>query len=678
MKKWLVPLLAAMVMLFGVSLAAVAGGNVFRFEKKPNFVFAGETVQLELTREGAPAEGEITFAARNGKIASVDQNGLVTGLAKGQTDIIATARTAQRNFTTQIRITVGRKAEAVSINESGLPVYPAEDPAVSGLLSPGGESLPVLVVPVNKQVNLRTAVLPRDATYQKVVLTTDDPSVARIQRTGLLGVSAGETVLTAANEQSPEIAVRYRVLVVQPVTKLTVEADTATVAAGGQIALRAAVTPENATITEVEWSSGNENIATVDENGTVTGVKAGTARILAAAADGSGVRANYMVKVVQNPTGIQVNTDRLTVDVGRTAAIRATVSPMNAFNKKVIWSSSDESVATVSAAGRITALSLGQCVITARSEALDTVSASVAVTVQQPVKRVSFVGTEAFAYSGETLQLEWRVEPADATNPALSFTSSNRKVLTVDENGLVSAVSRGVAFVNAVTTDGSNRKARIRVSVGQHVTGVEMVRRNAYLDRRETQTAGATIYPRDATNKNMTWTSSDESVVTVRGKTNSKIRLTGENFGTATVTGVTEDGGFETSIQVHVGTYTRNVIFRDMDYDMNGNFFLSVRNKTDVTLTRITAEVEMFTWEEGSLVPASINTRNGSNKVEVVWTGNLAPGETTGSRHWKMVNYRAPEGGVRNTTGTVTLTSYQIDNDWIKTIPTGSRSSMNY
>ena len=199
MKKRLVPLLAAMVMLFGVSLAAVAGGNVFRFEKKPNFVFAGETVQLELTREGAPAEGEITFAARNGKIASVDQNGLVTGLTKGQTDIIATARTAQRNFTAQIRITVGRKAEAVSINESELPVYPAEDPAVAPLLSPGGENLPVLVVPVNKQVNLRTAVLPRDATDQKVVLTTDDPSVARIQRTGLLGVSAGETVLTAAS-----------------------------------------------------------------------------------------------------------------------------------------------------------------------------------------------------------------------------------------------------------------------------------------------------------------------------------------------------------------------------------------------------------------------------------------------------------------------------------------------
>ena len=135
MKKWLGPLLAAMVMLCGVSLAAMAGGNVFRFEKKPNFVFVGETVQLELTKEGAPAEGEITFAARNGKIASVDQNGLVTGLAKGQTDIIATARTAQRNFTTQIRITVGRKAESVSVNETGLPVYPADDPAFSSLLS---------------------------------------------------------------------------------------------------------------------------------------------------------------------------------------------------------------------------------------------------------------------------------------------------------------------------------------------------------------------------------------------------------------------------------------------------------------------------------------------------------------------------------------------------------------
>ena len=676
MKKWLIPLLTVLVMLLCVT--AGAEGNVFRFEKKPNFVFEGETVQLALTSEGAPAEGSVTFSAKNGSIASVDESGTVTGIAKGQTVITAVSQTEKKNYSAQITVTVGRKAESVQVDESKLPVYDAEDPAVALLLTGEKDGLRVLLVPVKKSVTLKATVMPKDATNREVVLTSGDESVAKVQKNAVQGVAPGETVLTAANVKSPEVAVQYRVLVVQPVKKLTVEADASSVAVGGQISLRAAAEPADATITGVRWSSGDEKTAVVDENGVVTGVKAGNARIIASATDGSGVRANYTVKVVQNPTEVTLSTEKLTVDIGRSATVKATVGPKNAYSKKVVWSSSDESIATVNQSGKITGISIGRCTVTARSDVLDTVSASMEVEVQQPVKKVSFIGTEAFAYSGETLQLAWTVEPADATNPVIAFSSGNKKVIEVDENGRVTAIGKGETYVNAVTTDGSKRKARIKVKVGLHVTGVEMVRRNAYLDRKETQTAGATIYPKDASNKNMTWTSSDESVVTVKGKTNSKIKLTSVDYGTATVTGVTEDGGFETSIQVHVGNYSRNVVFRDFDFDANGNFFLSVRNNTDLTLTRITAEIEMFEWVDGSREPASVNTKNGGNKVECVWTGSLGPGETTGSRHWKMVNYKAPKDGIRSTTGTVTLVSFQIDNDWIKLIPSSRRTTMNY
>ncbi len=676
MRKWLIPLLTALAVL--LCAAAGAEGNVFRFEKKPNFVFEGETVQLALSREGDPAGGEVTFSSRNGSVASVDENGAVTGLAKGQTVITAVAKTEKKNYSAQITVTVGRKAEAVQVDEGALPVYGADDPAVAPLLSGEADGLRVLLLPVKKSLTLKVSVLPKDASSREVVLTSGDESVAKVQKNTVQGVSPGETVLTAASAQTPGAAVRYRVLVVQPVKKLTVEADASSVAVGGQITLRAAVSPADATVRTVRWSSGDEKTALVDENGVVTGVKAGNVRIIASASDGSGVRANHTVKVVQNPMEVTLSTEKLTVDVGRSAAVKAAVGPRNAFSKKVVWTSSDERVATVNQSGRITGVSVGRCTVTAASDVLGTVSASLEVEVQQPVKKVSFVGTEAFAYSGETLQLAWKTEPADATHPELAFSSGNPRVLEVDENGRVTAVGRGETYVNAVTTDGSRRKARIRVKVGLHVTGVEMVRKNAYLDRKETQTAGATIYPKDASNKNMTWTSSDESVVTVKGKTNSKIRLTSVNYGEATVTGVTEDGGYETSIRVHVGNYTRNVVFRDFDYDKDGNFFLSVRNNTDLTLTRITAEIEMYEWVDGSREPASVNTKDGGNKVECVWTGSLAPGETTGSRHWKMVNYRVPKGGVKSTSGTVTLTSFQIDSDWIKLIPESRRTTMSY
>jgi uncharacterized protein YjdB len=242
----------------------------------------------------------------------------------------------------------------------------------------------------------------------------------------------------------------------------------------------------------------------------------------------------------------------------------------------------------------------------------------------------------------------------------------------------VTGVKAGNTYINAVTTDGSNRKARIKVTVGQHVTGVHMVRNHAYIDLHETATAGATLEPKDATNKNMTWVSSDESVVTATGKTNHKMKLKGVGYGEATVTGTTEDGGFETSIDVTVGDFDRCLSFRDFGMDDKGNFWLIVRNDSAFTITQITASLEMYDATEDGLPKVEINTKDGSNKVDIVWSGTLAPGETTGTRHWKMSNYRAPSKGIYTTRGTVTLYSFQIENDWIKTIREHNRTTKDY
>jgi uncharacterized protein YjdB len=245
----------------------------------------------------------------------------------------------------------------------------------------------------------------------------------------------------------------------------------------------------------------------------------------------------------------------------------------------------------------------------------------------------------------------------------------------VDENGVVTGVSRGTATINAVTADGSNRRARITVKVGQHVTGVHMVRENAYIDLHETATAGATLEPKDATNNHMTWVSSDESVVTANGKTNAKMHLKGVGYGEATVTGTTEDGGFQTSIHVTVGNFDHSLRLRDYGYNKDGDFWLAVRNDSDFTITRITATVELYKSKDRSEL--EINKKDGSNLVEVVWTGQLAPGETTGTRHWKMMNYAAP-AHMNKTTGRITLVSFQINGDWIKTIRTSNRPILEY
>ena len=680
MKRILIPLLIAALLC--ISFAAAADGNPLAFDTGINRVNEGETLQTVLTRAGDAAAGELTYKSSDERVATVDGDGNVTGVKKGMVTITATVKTETKTYRAQLKMTVVRPVTSLTVHTDKLPLYSADDAKVAPYLSARENAeengLPVLLLPVKKNLQITVDAEPKDATNRKVILSSSDPAVFTAKGNAVTGAAPGEGILTIASETNPDISVRYRVLVVQPVKKLTIEASAPSVAAGGQITLTAKASPENATMTDVIWSSGDERIATVDAEGTVTGIARGNGRIIAVAADGSGVRANYTVKVVQNPESIELAAGDVTIDVGKTAPAKATILPKNADNKKVIWTSSDESVATVGKDGRIKGVALGECTITCTSQALDSVAATMTVHVQQPVKKLSFDGKEAFAYAGETVQLSWTVEPANATNPGVAFKSSDTRILTVDENGLVTGVKGGKASVEAVTTDGSKRRAKIQVRVGEHVRGVRMVRNNAYIDIGEDATAGADLIPKDAINNHMTWVSSDESVVTATGNTNHKMHLKGIGYGDATVTGTTEDGGYQTSIQVHVGDYDHLLTFLNFNLEDNGSIWLKVRNDSGFTITKITAQVDMFDAVGGSNDPIAINTKNGSNTVDIVWTGTLNPGEVTGKNHWKMVNYSVPEGGIYSTRGTVRLFSYQIDGDWIKTIRKSRRPYKDY
>jgi uncharacterized protein YjdB len=177
----------------------------------------------------------------------------------------------------------------------------------------------------------------------------------------------------------------------------------------------------------------------------------------------------------------------------------------------------------------------------------------------------------------------------------------------------------------------------------------------------------------------MTWISSDESIVSTTVDKNGNMHLKGANIGDASVTGTTEDGGFQATLPVTVGDFDHGLNYLEFNFDDKGNFWLKVRNDTNLVITQITAELYMYNALDGDNPPVPINTKDGSNKVEIIWTGTLNPGETTGKNHWKMVNYQLPEGiGIYDTRGSVTVCSYQIDHDWIKTIRQSHRKPKDY
>ena len=213
-------------------------------------------------------------------------------------------------------------------------------------------------------------------------------------------------------------------------------------------------------------------------------------------------------------TGITL--DQITAELteGETLTLTATVTPEDATDKIVTWTSSDEAIATV-ANGVVTALKAGKATITAKA---GEVSATCELTVNAkviPATGIALDKTTAELTEGETLTLTATVSPEDATDKTVAWTSSDETVATV-KNGVVTALKAGKATIRAKAGEVS---ATCDITVNAKVipaTGITLDKTTAELTEGETLTLTATVTPEDATDKTVTWTSSDETVATVK------------------------------------------------------------------------------------------------------------------------------------------------------------------
>ena len=222
----------------------------------------------------------------------------------------------------------------------------------------------------------------------------------------------------------------------------------------------ATVSPENATNKNLIWSSSDESVATV-ENGLVTALKEGKTEIIVKSEDGY-KSASLEVKVNKTPSVIHVESislDKTELDMitGDRVTLNATVLPGDAKDKSVTWSSSDESIVAVNKNGRVTAVSAGKATITATT-ADGGLTATCVINVTQKVVSVTGVSLDVDSVEfrvGETKQLTATVLPSNASNKDVIWSSTSEAVVTVDENGLITAVGTGSAIVTVKTVDGN-------------------------------------------------------------------------------------------------------------------------------------------------------------------------------------------------------------------------------
>ena len=348
------------------------------------------------------------------------------------------------------------------------------------------------------------------------------------------------------------------------VTGVSVSPTSKTLYVGGTQQLTATVSPSDASNKAVTWKSGNTSVATVSDTGLVTAKATGTATITVTTVDG-GKTATSTITVVANPptttpvTGVSVSPSSVSLEIGDTKYLTATVSPSDASNKAVTWKSGNSSVATVSDTGLVTAKATGTATITVTTVDGGKTATSTITVVEKSPTTIPVTGVSVSPKSieldiGEEATITATVSPSNATNKKVSWSSSNQNIVTVDANGKVTGVKAGTATITVVTENGGKQDTTsIVVSDPAHyiVPPIEKItinEKNITLKTEERIKLSYTIEPETAITNKVYWKSSDESIaiVTEEGE------VLGVSKGTVTITAYNETGEVkaETTISV--------------------------------------------------------------------------------------------------------------------------------
>ena len=235
---------------------------------------------------------------------------------------------------------------------------------------------------------------------------------------------------------------------------------------------------------------------------------------------------------------VKLNKSKATLEKGKTLTLNATVTPETLEDNSVTWKSSDTKVATVTSDGKVTGVKTGSATITCTS-----VATGLSATCKVTVGKVSLNKSKASIEKGKTLTLTATVNPATLEDKSVTWKSSNTKVATVSSDGKVTGVKTGSAIITC-TSVATGLSATCKVIIGK----VSLDKSKAAIEKGNTLTLTATVYPTTLSDKSVTWESSDETVAVV---TEDGI-VTGVKAGTTIITCTSNKTGLNATCKVTV------------------------------------------------------------------------------------------------------------------------------
>ena len=494
-------------------------------------LFVDESATLTATVKPDDATDQsVSWKSSNEKVAKVSSSGEIQAIGVGKA--IITVTTTDGGKTASCCVEVKNRVESITIT------------------APNGEK----EISIGSTLQLKVTVTPDGLSDTETEWKSSDTSIATVSAVGLVTAKSKGTVtitVTVKNGSETKTAT-YEITVIKPVTKVTITPATLELFVGDKIeigkAFSVTVEPVDADYGGFKYSTSTPGIIIISD-GKIEGTKAGTLTLFIApnSSNPKNLKAEVKITVKAKPESITIQgTETKTVQVKKTIQLKASIAPSNA-SQEVVWSSSKPAIATVDKNGLVTGIKAGTTVITATSKENPSIKGTCTVNVENvniPVSSVELDRSSLSLTKGDVYTLNATVKPDDATDKTVSWKSSNTAVATVDSNGKVKAIAGGSATITA-TAGGVSAKCSVTVTVP--VTSVSLNKTSLNLMVGDTETLSATIYPSDATNKNVTWKSSNTSVATVQS---GKVSAVG--VGTAQITVTTNNGSKKATCTVTV------------------------------------------------------------------------------------------------------------------------------
>lgn len=503
---------------------------------------------------------ELEWSSENPEVAIVDANGIVTGKKIGKTVITAKTKdgtdiTASTTFTV-----LPLKVETMTFAE------------------------PLVSIARTKDKTIKLTLNSEEVDNKRMIWTSSDESVATVvQKMNavypleaiVVAHKVGKATIKAEAQDGSGMSTTCEVEVT-PLMVSDFSLQTASIVKTIPTQLEANVSPAEADNKKLKWTSLTPDIATVTEDGMMTGLKMGTAKVKAETTDGSNLSCVFEVQV----TGLPVSTISLPAESSiiktESMKLECSILPLASDNQKLQWSSNATDIASVDeSTGVITAHKVGDAVITATTTDGSGISASTTIHVTPlKVSQIEMPKDISLLYS-LSKQIEVNIAPELADNKTLKWTSDNENIATVTHEGVVKGVNVGTTNITATAMDGSGVSATCKVTVKPVV--IDLSTKTINLRKGESYAEQiVNVLPDNYEHKEVVWTSADNSIASV----DSEGMITAVKPG---ITTIKYSLGYDSSItaECKVIVYDENVVY------VGGIYYIIDKQKSEATVTSI-------------------------------------------------------------------------------------------